>query len=52
MMLTGKNVRARKALKLGLVDKVVAPVWLIDEAKIAADLPLSATGSCSQGESN
>ena len=39
MMLTGKNIRARKALKLGLVDKVVAPVWLIDEAKkFAADL--------------
>ena len=39
MMLTGKNIRARKALKMGLVDKVVAPVWLIDEAKkFAADL--------------
>ena len=39
MMLTGKNIRARKALKMGLVDKVVAPVWLIDEAKkFAAEL--------------
>lgn len=39
MMLTGKNIRARKALKMGLVDKVVAPVWLLDEAKkLAADL--------------
>ena len=38
MMLTGKNIRARKALKLGLVDSV-APVWLIEEAKkFAADL--------------
>ncbi len=39
MMLTGKNIRARKALKMGLVDKVVAPVWLLDEAKkFAAEL--------------
>ena len=36
MMLTGKNIRARKALKMGLVDKVVPPVWLLDEAKTFA----------------
>ncbi len=39
MMLTGKNIRARKALKMGLVDKVVPRVWLLDEAKkFAAEL--------------
>jgi 3-hydroxyacyl-CoA dehydrogenase/enoyl-CoA hydratase/3-hydroxybutyryl-CoA epimerase len=39
MMLTGKNIRARKALKMGLVDKVVPPVWLLSEAKkFAAEL--------------
>jgi 3-hydroxyacyl-CoA dehydrogenase/enoyl-CoA hydratase/3-hydroxybutyryl-CoA epimerase len=39
MMLTGKNIRARKALKMGLVDKVVPKVWLLEEAKkLAADL--------------
>ena len=39
MMLTGKNIRSRKALKMGLVDKVVPPVWLLSEAKkFAAEL--------------
>ena len=33
MMLTGKNIRPDKALKMGLVDKVVPKIWLMDSAK-------------------
>ena len=33
MMLTGRNIRPKKALKLGLVDKVVPQTWLVSEAK-------------------
>jgi len=33
MMLTGKNIRASKALKMGLVDKVVPPNQLMEAAK-------------------
>jgi 3-hydroxyacyl-CoA dehydrogenase / enoyl-CoA hydratase / 3-hydroxybutyryl-CoA epimerase len=39
MMLTGRNIRPKKALKMGLVDKVVPKSWLIPEAKkLALDL--------------
>jgi 3-hydroxyacyl-CoA dehydrogenase/enoyl-CoA hydratase/3-hydroxybutyryl-CoA epimerase len=33
MMLTGKNIRAAKALKMGLVDRVVPNNQLLDQAK-------------------
>ena len=33
MMLTGKNIRAKKALKMGLVDRVVPPSMLQQSAK-------------------
>ena len=33
LILTGKSVKARKALKLGLVDEVVPPAILLDVAK-------------------
>lgn len=36
MMLTGKNIRPRKAQKMGLVDDVVPPTQLIDAARAAA----------------
>ena len=32
MMLTGRNIRASKALRMGLVDKVVPKVWLLEKA--------------------
>jgi 3-hydroxyacyl-CoA dehydrogenase/enoyl-CoA hydratase/3-hydroxybutyryl-CoA epimerase len=42
MLLTGKNVHARKAKKMGLVDEVVAPYGLADQAASVA-LRLAAT---------
>lgn len=33
MMLTGRNIRPKKALKMGLVNKVVPKAWLMEEAK-------------------
>ncbi|MBM4344202.1 MAG: enoyl-CoA hydratase/isomerase family protein [Deltaproteobacteria bacterium] len=39
MMLTGRNIRASKALKMGLVDRTVPPLQLLDAAKaLARDL--------------
>lgn len=39
MMLTGKNIRAAKALKMGLVDRTVPRLQLLDAAKsLARDL--------------
>ena len=39
MMLTGRNIRAKKALKMGLVDRVVPPNMLLRAARdMAADL--------------